>query len=117
MVSGKLAGVLFTAFAVGCTSPSLDSSSTASPTTVDSTNMEQGPRTETTTEIQGIPSLAELLGDVRPSEDSAFSELPSGMCSHDGLYLRTEARNAFVAMHDSALADGIRLTALSATRT
>jgi len=117
MVSGKLAGVLFTAFAVGCTSPSLDSSSTASPTAVDSTNMEQGPRTETTTEIQGIPSLAELLGDVRPSEDSAFSELPSGMCSRDGLYLRTEARNAFVAMHDSALADGIRLTALSATRT
>ncbi|MGB1480677.1 MAG: M15 family metallopeptidase [Flavobacteriales bacterium] len=117
MIARRLTVALFAAFALGCTSPSLESSSTASPAAVDSTGTEQGPRTEAPTEVRGIPTLTELFGNVEPSEDSAFSELPVRMCLREGLFLRTEARDAFVAMHDSALADGIRLTALSATRT
>lgn len=64
-----------------------------------------------------MPPLEELLGNVQPEKDDAFVELPSRMSSRAGLYLRQEAHDAFVAMHDSALSDGIRLTALSATRT
>lgn len=64
-----------------------------------------------------LPPLTALMGDVKPTNDSAFAELPRRMASRDGLYLRLEARDAFVAMHDSAQAEGIPLMALSATRT
>lgn len=63
-----------------------------------------------------LPPLSELMGDVRPSDDDAFAELPRRMASREGLYLRLKARDAFMAMHDSAKAEGIPLMALSATR-
>ncbi|MDG1674357.1 MAG: D-alanyl-D-alanine carboxypeptidase family protein, partial [Flavobacteriales bacterium] len=83
----------------------------------DSVHVVPAPFNQAAWTMAELPPLEELLGNVRPAEDSAFSELPARMCSREGLYLRTEARDAFVAMHDSALADGVRLTALSATRT
>ena len=64
-----------------------------------------------------IPPLRELMGRVSPTQDSAFAPIPSELCSRDGMHLRREARDAFVRMHDAAAAEGISLTALSATRT
>ena len=63
-----------------------------------------------------VPALHELMGQVKPASDSAFSELPEGMASRRGLFLRNEACEAFKRMHEAALKDGIVLTALSATR-
>ncbi len=63
-----------------------------------------------------VPTLDELWGHVDPAMDSSFAELPARMSSRRGLFLRLEAHEAFVSMHDSARADGIQLTALSATR-
>ena len=64
-----------------------------------------------------IPPLRELMGRVSPTQDSAFAPIPSELCSRDGMHLRREARDAFVRMHGAAAAEGISLTALSATRT
>ena len=64
-----------------------------------------------------IPPLRELMGRVSPAQDSSFAPIPSELCSRDGMHLRREARDAFVRMHGAAAAEGISLTALSATRT
>lgn len=116
MTWGRWVVLVLLASAVGCTSPNPVSPSTLE-LVHDTLIVESTPPATSEFSAPAIPHLEELLGNVRPAEDSAFSELPARMCSRDGLYLRTEARNAFVAMHDSALANGIRLTALSATRT
>lgn len=63
-----------------------------------------------------VPPVSELLGNVLPANDSAFAELPPRVASQSGLYLRTEARDAFIRMYDAAQVDGLTLTALSATR-
>jgi D-alanyl-D-alanine carboxypeptidase len=116
MAWGRLAGLTLLAFAVGCTGPSPDTPSPQVPVH-DAAIANSSDTALPESASPALPPLAELLGNVRPSEDSAFAELPARMSSREGLYLRTEACDAFVAMHDSALADGIRLTALSATRT
>ena len=64
-----------------------------------------------------IPPLRELMGRVSPTQNSAFAPIPSELCSRDGMHLRREARDAFVRMYEAAAAEGISLTALSATRT
>ena len=64
-----------------------------------------------------IPPLRELMGRVSPAHDTSFAPIPSELCSRDGMHLRREARDAFVRMHGAAAAEGISLTALSATRT
>lgn len=64
-----------------------------------------------------IPPLRELMGRVSPARDSAFAPIPPELCSRDGMLLRREARDAFMHMHEAAAAEGISLTALSATRT
>ena len=63
-----------------------------------------------------VPPLTELLGHVMPAKDSAFAELPARVSSRKGLFLRTEAQEAFIQMYDAAEKDGVTLTALSATR-
>jgi len=63
-----------------------------------------------------VPPLTELLGHVTPAQDSAFAELPAGVSSRKGLFLRTEAHDAFLKMYAAAEKDGVTLTALSATR-
>ncbi len=63
-----------------------------------------------------VPPLSELLGQVEPAKDTAFLEIPARQSSRSGLFLRREACEAFVAMHDSAAQSGVVLTALSATR-
>ena len=81
------------------------------------------PTEETTENVEAsvpdviIPPLQELMGRVSPTHDSAFAPIPSRLCSREGMHLRREARDAFVRMHGAAAADGISLTALSATRT
>ena len=116
MMRGRLTGLALLAFAVGCTSPSSDSNE-SDESVPDTVIVEQAPSRESEPNMPKPPPLEELLGNVRPADDSAFSELPARMSYREGLYLRTEARDAFMAMYDSALAVGIRLTALSATRT
>ena len=63
-----------------------------------------------------VPPLTELLGHVTPAKDSAFAELPARVSSRKGLFLRTEAHEAYIQMYDAAEKDGVILTALSATR-
>jgi len=58
-----------------------------------------------------------LLGKFNPSQEAGFSLISSKYTLKKGIYLRTEVYNAFIAMRDSALKDGITLTIVSATRT
>jgi len=59
-----------------------------------------------------------LLGRVNPaSETEGFSLIESRYARRDGMYLRSEALDAFVKMYDAAEKDGIQLMVLSATRT
>lgn len=61
-------------------------------------------------------SVAELIGLNEPSKDPAFAPIPAEWCSRDGLYLRTEARDAFLRMAEAAALDGVRLVVVSAAR-
>lgn len=57
-----------------------------------------------------------LLGKVNPANDAHFTEVDPQYASRKGLYLRKEAYDAFVKMHDAAIKDGIQLSILSAFR-
>ena len=61
-------------------------------------------------------TIAELVGLNEPSCDPAFAPIPASHSSRSGLYLRTPARDAFMAMAAAADQDGIRLVAVSAAR-
>ncbi|MPM08681.1 hypothetical protein SDC9_54995 [bioreactor metagenome] len=58
-----------------------------------------------------------LLGKYNPAKEDGFSLISSKYTAKTGIYLRTEVYNAFIAMCDSALKDGISLSIVSATRT
>lgn len=57
-----------------------------------------------------------LLGKFNPAEDTNYVVIPDHMSTYKGLYCHREAFNAYLAMRDSALRDGITLTIISATR-
>ena len=57
-----------------------------------------------------------LLGKFNPATDSNFVLIPEHMASNKSMYCHREAFNAYLAMRDSALNDGINLTIVSATR-
>lgn len=57
-----------------------------------------------------------LLGHVNPASNNDFVLIDPSYASRSGMYLRREAYEAFLAMREAALADGVVLTVLSATR-
>lgn len=58
-----------------------------------------------------------LLGQYDPAKEEGFSLISTKYSTKSNIYMRTEAYNAFLAMRDSAMQDGITLTIVSATRT
>ena len=58
-----------------------------------------------------------LLGKFLPSTDSNYVVIPEDMSTHKDAYCHREAFEAYLAMRDSALKEGITLTIVSATRT
>jgi len=58
-----------------------------------------------------------LLGKYNPAQEAGYSLISSKYTLKTGIYLRTEVYNAFIAMRDSALKDGVTLSIVSATRT
>lgn len=59
----------------------------------------------------------QLTGRVEPATDTGLVIIDDVYASRVGMYLREEAYAAFREMYDAALADGVRLTILSAFRT
>jgi LAS superfamily LD-carboxypeptidase LdcB len=57
-----------------------------------------------------------LLGKFNPSQDTNFVLIPEHMASNKSMYCHRETFDAYLAMRDSALRDGITLTIVSATR-
>ena len=57
-----------------------------------------------------------LLGKFTPASDTNFVVIPDHMSTHKGLYCEKQTFNAYLAMRDSALREGITLTIVSATR-
>ncbi len=57
-----------------------------------------------------------LLGKFNPATDSNFVLIPEHMASNKSMYCHRETFQAYLAMRDSALRDGITLTIVSATR-
>ena len=57
-----------------------------------------------------------LLGKFNPATDSNFVLIPEHMASNKSMYCHRETFEAYLAMRDSALRDGITLTIVSATR-
>ena len=57
-----------------------------------------------------------LLGKFNPAIDSNFVLIPEHMASNKSMYCHRETFQAYLAMRDSALRDGITLTIVSATR-
>lgn len=64
-----------------------------------------------------LPSKNILLGKFTPSTDSNFVVIPNHMSTYEGLYCEKQTFQAYLAMRDSALKEGITLTIVSATRT
>jgi len=61
-------------------------------------------------------SRDELTGRVDPSKNAAFAVIPSKYASQKGFWMRREALDAFVRMHDAAAKDGVSLVIVSAFR-
>ena len=57
-----------------------------------------------------------LLGKFNPAQDTNFVLIPDHMASNKSMYCHRETFQAYLAMRDSALRDGITLTIVSATR-
>ena len=57
-----------------------------------------------------------LLGKFNPTQDTNFVLIPEHMASNKSMYCHRETFQAYLAMRDSALHDGITLTIVSATR-
>ena len=57
-----------------------------------------------------------LLGKFNPATDTNFVVIPDHMSTYKGLYCQRQTFNAYLAMRDSALREGITLTIISATR-
>ena len=57
-----------------------------------------------------------LLGKFNPATDSNFVLIPEYMASNPSMYCHRQVFDAYLAMRDSALRDGITLTIVSATR-
>ena len=57
-----------------------------------------------------------LLGKFNPATDTNFVLIPEHMASNKSMYCHRETFDAYLAMRDSALRDGITLTIVSATR-
>ena len=57
-----------------------------------------------------------LLGKFNPTTDSNFVLIPEHIASNKSMYCHHETFEAYLAMRDSALRDGITLTIVSATR-
>lgn len=59
---------------------------------------------------------AELLGQFNPAEHSAFVQIDRQYTAKSAIFLRESAYFAFQQMHEAALAEGIELRVISATR-
>ena len=57
-----------------------------------------------------------LMGKFDPSTRPDFAAIDEKYASRSGLYMRREAYEAFVRMHDAAMKDGVTLQILSAAR-
>ena len=57
-----------------------------------------------------------LLGKFNPATDTNFILIPEHMASNKSMYCHRETFQAYLAMRDSALREGITLTIVSATR-
>ena len=57
-----------------------------------------------------------LLGKFNPAQDTNFILIPEHMASNKSMYCHRETFQAYLAMRDSALRDGINLIIVSATR-
>lgn len=68
-----------------------------------------------TDSIQPYPAK-ELLGQFDPATHPNFTKIPSPFSSKPNLYMRKEAYEAFIRLHEKATLEGINLTILSATR-
>ncbi|PKP03614.1 MAG: peptidase M15 [Bacteroidetes bacterium HGW-Bacteroidetes-6] len=85
----------------------------------DTTQTDAKEPLETKDVVQTPDTIAEkyLLGQYDPAKEKDFSLIAPKYTNKTGIYMRTEAYDAFIAMRDSALKDGITLTIVSATRT
>lgn len=124
----RLLPILFLGLLLSACSPSSDSgkadgdiptTSTAtldSPPPVDSPAVIPEPPQDTTPPREPY-STAYLLGQVNPAQDDRFVRIAQKYTSKSGIYMRKEAYAAFEEMYAAALADGVKLKIISATRT
>lgn len=74
----------------------------------------QGERNEK--ESETLEDKMYLLGKFDPALERNFVEIDSKYANRQGLFLRSEAYDAFVKMHTAALEYGVQLAIVSATR-
>lgn len=63
-----------------------------------------------------LPEKLALLGHIDPVSDDGFTLIDRRYANRQGMYMRSEAYDAFLQMHKAAQSDGINLIILSATR-
>lgn len=64
----------------------------------------------------GVDTLTYVMGKFDPAEHPSFSQVPLIYASRSGMYLRSEALEAFINMSTAATREGIHLKIISATR-
>jgi LAS superfamily LD-carboxypeptidase LdcB len=74
----------------------------------------QGERNEK--ESEALEDKMYLLGKFNPSQEKIFVEIDSKYANRQGMFLRSEAYEAFMKMYTAALEEGVQLIIVSATR-
>lgn len=66
--------------------------------------------------IVRVDTLSYIMGKFDPADHPSFSQVPLRYASRSGMYLRSEALQAFIKMSAAAGKEGITLKIISATR-
>jgi len=106
-------------FCMAC-QPATDTAQQA--TQAEAPDTAKSPLTETkdTTDLEKARAMGfdtqYLMGQFDPSGHPDFVQVPARYADREGLLLRKDTYNAFLAMYEAAQADGIQLVIRSATR-
>ena len=117
----SLQSIFYILFAIisinSCSNPKHNSSTVSSPSIMEKKDTSQLViEKKENIQIDSSISLDYLMGKFEPKKNNLFTKVNLKYATRKNLLLRKETYEAFKKMHAAALADGVKLSILSATR-
>ena len=108
--------ILLSTFLLGCSEANSAGNEGTESVRTDSTAISPAPRRPISDSIAGLPTYTYVTGKFDPSENPHFTRVAGEYTDGDPYLLHEDTYAAFQKMHAAALADGVRLRIISATR-